>query len=106
MRTRYRVSWREDSGPLSSGTAEFLPNGLQLEGLCRRMPVVRTVAYTEIVRIRRLTRGDVTVDGRPTVILELRSGARLEIASAVTGRLIGELIVRFTPCLERAILAG
>jgi hypothetical protein len=103
MRTRYGVSWREDSGPLSSGKAEFLPHALQLEGLCRRMPVVRTVAYTDIVRVRRMKHGD--VDARPTVILELRSGGRLEIASAVTGRLVGELIVRLTPCRECAALA-
>ena len=70
------------------------------------MPVVRTVAYTDIVRVRRLTRGDVTVDARPIVVLELRSGGRLEIASAVTGRLVGELIVRLMPCRELATLAG
>ena len=106
MRTRYGVTWREDAGPLSSGRAEFLPHALHLEGLCRRMPVVRTVAYTEVVRVRRFTPGDVTVDGRPTVVLDLRSGGRLEIASSVTGRLVGELIVRLTPCREYATLAG
>ena len=106
MRTRYGVTWREDAGPLSSGKVEFRPDALQLEGLCRRMPVVRTVDYTEIVDIRRLTHGDVGVDGRPSVMLELRSGARLEIASSVTGRIVGELIVRLTPCREFATLAG
>jgi hypothetical protein len=49
-----------------------------------------------------MTRGELTVDGRPTVILELRSGARLDIASAVTRRLVGELIVRLTRCRECA----
>jgi hypothetical protein len=106
MRTRYGVTWCEDSGPLSSGKAEFLPHALQLEGLRRRMPVVRAVAYTDIAGVRRMKRGDLTVDARPTVILELRSGGRLEIASSVTGRLVGELIVRLTPCRECATLAG
>jgi hypothetical protein len=102
MRTKYGVVWREDSGAVTAGKAEFLPNELQLEGLYRRMPRIRTVAYTDIAGIRRMTRGEVTVDGRPTVILELRSGERLAIASAVTGRLVGELIARLTRCRECA----
>lgn len=104
MRTRYGVVWRDDSGPVASGTAEFLPHALQLEGLCRRMRVARTVAYTDIARVRRMKHGN--VDARPAVILELRSGGRLEIASSVTGRLVGELIVRLSPCRECATLAG
>jgi hypothetical protein len=105
MRTRYGVVWREDGGPVASGKAEFLPDALRLEGLCRRMPAIRTIAYTDIVGIRPMTHGEVTVDGRPTVILELRSSARVDIASAVTGRLVGELVVRLTPCQECSTLA-
>ena len=104
MRTRYGVVWREDGGPVASGKLEFLQRALQLEGLCRRMPAIRTIAYTDIVGVRRITHGEVTVDGRPTVILELRSGARVDIASAVTGRLVGELVVRLMPCRASATL--
>ena len=102
MRTRYGVVWREDGGPVAAGKAEFLPHALRLEGLCRRMPTTRTIAYNDVAGIHRMTRGEVTVDGRPTVIIELRTGARVDIASAVTGRLVGELVVRLTPCRECA----
>lgn len=95
MRKSYGVVWREDMLPLATGKLELLPRGLRLEGLAGSHPTAREIAYDGLAGVR-VGRADEQIDGRPTVILERRTGQPITIATVPQPSLVGEIAERLT----------
>jgi len=95
MRKSYGVVWREDMLPLATGKLELLPRGLRLEGLAGQHAAAREIAYEGLVGVR-VGRAADRIDGRPTVILERRTGLPITIATVPQSSLVGEIAERLT----------
>jgi hypothetical protein len=95
MRKSYGVVWREDMLPLATGKLELLPRGLRLEGLAGSHPTAREIAYEGLVGVR-VGRAADRIDGRPTVVLERRTGQPITIATVPQPSLVGEIAERLT----------
>lgn len=94
MQTRYGVVWRSGGHPLGSGKLEFLPRNLRLVGLSGRVPSTCEVAYDEIAVVRRGCPDEIGLNAEPGLVLELRSGDELRIASAAERSVIAEIAER------------
>ncbi len=90
MRTSYGVVWREGASPLATGKLELLPLGLRLEGL----ESSREIPYEGVSGIRVGRSADERIDGRPSVVLERRTGAPVTIATVAQPSLVGEIAER------------
>ena len=90
MQTSYGVVWREGDSGLAAGKLELLPLGVRLDGL----EGAQEIPYEGLagVRIGRLA-GE-RIDGRPTVVLERRTGEPVTIATVATQSLVGEIVER------------
>jgi hypothetical protein len=96
MKDSYGVVWREDGGPLGRGKLELLAGSLRLDGIAASRSTVREVPYDQLagVRVGR-AKGD-RIAGRPTVVLQQRSGGTIFVASVSEPGAIGELAERLT----------
>jgi hypothetical protein len=90
MRTSYGVVWREGASSLATGKLELLPRGLRLEGL----ESTREIPYEGVSGIRVGRSADERIDGRPSVVLERRTGAPVTIATVAQPSLVGEIVER------------
>ena len=88
MQISYGVVWREGSAPLSSGKLELRPRAIRLEGLGRAAEIPYEVLAS--VRVGRSS-GD-RIDGRPSVVLERRTGEPISIATVAQPSLLGEIL--------------
>ena len=90
MQTSYGVVWREGDSGLAAGKLELLPLGIRLEGL----EGAREIPYEGLagVHIGRLAAE--RIDGRPSVVLEQRSGPPVTIATVARPSLVGEIVER------------
>jgi hypothetical protein len=95
MRKSYGVVWQEDMLPLATGTLELLPRALRLEGLAGSHPTVREIAYEGVVGVR-VGRDAERIDGRPTVVVERRTGLPITIATVPQTSVVGEIAERLT----------
>jgi hypothetical protein len=95
MRKCYRVVWQEGTLSLATGKLELLTRELRLEGLAASRPTAREIAYEGLVGVRIGSVAD-QIDGRPTVILERRTGLPITIASVSQPSLVGEIAERLT----------
>ena len=94
MYRSYGVVWREGTGPLGRGKLQLHPRSLVLDGMDGSGPASREIAYDDLVlaRVGRATTD--RIDGRASLLLELRSGELLAIASVSEAGAIGELAER------------
>jgi hypothetical protein len=96
MRTSYAVTWQQagDANATRSGRLELRPRGLVFEGSDRNGSATETVPYDELagVRIGR-SRAD-RLSGRPTLVLERRTGAPIRIAGIAHPGIVSELAER------------
>jgi hypothetical protein len=90
MRTTYGVVWREGESPLAAGKLELLPHGIRLDGLDGSQEIPYELVSS--VRVGRLA-GE-RIDGRPSVVLERRTGAPVTIATVAKPSLVGEIVER------------
>lgn len=90
MRTSYGVVWRDGASPLATGKLELLPRGIRLDGLegAQEIPY----EFLAGVRVGRLA-GE-RIDGRPSVVLERRTGAPVTISTVAKPSLVGEIVER------------
>jgi len=95
MRKSYGVVWQEDMLPLATGKLELLPRALRLEGHAGSHPTVREIAYEGLVGVR-VGRDAERIDGRPTVVVERRTGLPIMIATVTQTSLVGEIAERLT----------
>lgn len=107
MRTTYAVTWREGDGHSASGKLELAESGLRLEGMNADGPVVRDVDYGDIAFVRIARTPAERLEGRPTLVVALRSGDALRICSVAQAGIVAELAERLAALhLERLKGAG
>lgn len=94
MRVSYGVVWREGEHPLAHGKLELLPRALRLDGMRGSTPVVRELPYDSLseIRIGRAARD--RIEGRPSLVVEPRTGDALAIASVVQAGVLAEIAER------------
>jgi hypothetical protein len=95
MRKSYGVVWQEDMLPLATGKLELLPRALRLEGHASSHPTVREIAYEGLVGVR-VGRDAERIDGRPTIVVERRTGLPIMIATVPQTSVVGEIAERLT----------
>jgi hypothetical protein len=94
MRTSYGVVWREGQKPLARGKLELLPRAIRLDGMSGSEPASREIAYDYLTEIRIGRSPDERIDGRPSLLLEPRTGDSLAIASVAQSGVIAEIAER------------
>jgi hypothetical protein len=90
MKTSYGVVWREGESPLATGKLELLPLGIRLDGL----DAARDIPYELLANVRVGRQASERIDGRPSVVLERRSGAPVTISTVAKPSLVGEIVER------------
>jgi hypothetical protein len=90
MRTSYGVVWREGEEPLAAGKLELGPSGLRLDGLGG----ARDIPYELLANVRVGRLAGERIDGRPTVVLERRTGVPVTISTVAKPSLVGEIVER------------
>lgn len=105
MRITYGVVWQEDGAPLSRGKLELLPDALHLDGVTGSTPAVREIAYDDLAAVRVGRAASERLDGRPTLMLELGSGARVVIASVAQSGIATELVERLSAVAAHPVVS-
>jgi hypothetical protein len=92
---RYAVVWSENEGPVYAGSLELGAHCIVLAGRggyareCRRKILYEELAEARVERTKVLRLG-----GRPTLVLEDRTGGRVRIASVESTGVLHELLDR------------
>jgi len=94
MRTSYGVVWREGEHRLARGKLELLPRALRLDGMVGSLPIVRELPYESLSEIRIGRSPLDRIDGRPSLVLEPRTGDTLSIASVAQAGVLAEIAER------------
>jgi hypothetical protein len=91
MSTTYAVTWQHaDDGP-RSGRLELTASGLAFEGSNGNGPVVDNVPYRELTGVRIARVPAERLSGRPTLVLDRRTGGLIRIAGVAQPGIISEL---------------
>src|SRR3954451_10573826 len=90
MRATYAVVWLEDNGPTASGRLEFRERGIALTGAS----VEREVTLEELRAIRVGRSPEDRLDGRSSLVLELREGGVIRVASVAQPGIVAALARR------------
>lgn len=91
MDISYAVTWEEPEGARRSGRLELGADALHLEGSNGDGAASKELPYTEVSRFRPARSGGERLQGRPTLVLELRSGDTLKVASVAQPGIVAEL---------------
>jgi len=82
VRGSHAVTWHEDGLPNYTGKLELTPAELRFEGASARgRTSVQTLRYEDIASVRVGRGPDERLQGRPTLLLERRSGGLIRISS-------------------------
>src|SRR5690349_16765247 len=92
MRKSYGVVWKSGDGPLVVGKLGVQPLGFELDGLLEGEPRREYVGYDELLEARVGRGAEERISGRPTVVLERRSGATLFVSTVAQPSLVGEIV--------------
>jgi hypothetical protein len=88
----YAVVWSEDGGPLFAGSLELESGAVRLDGRTDETPEpARQLPYGEIVGVGIEREPASRLGGRPTLVLTLRGGSLLRLASVVGAGSLREL---------------
>jgi len=90
MQKSYGVVWREGEHPVSAGKLELLPRGLRLEG----RNSLREIPYGGLAEVRVGRTTAERLNGRPSVVLERRTGEPVTIGTVAQPGLVGEIVER------------
>jgi len=88
MRTSYGVVWRDGASPLAAGKLELLPRGIRLDGLER----TQNIPYELVAGVRVGRLACERIGGRPSIVVERRSGAPVTISTVAKPSLVGEIV--------------
>jgi hypothetical protein len=91
MRITYAVTWEEPGGTRRSGRLELGADALHLEGSNGDGAASRKLPYADVSRFRLARSGGERLQGRPTLLLELREGQVLKIAGVSQPGIVAEL---------------
>lgn len=94
MQKSYGVVWREGSLPLATGMLELRPRDLRFEGLADSQPAAQTIPYEDLAGVRVGRSSAERIDGRPTVIIERRTGPPVTLTTVAQPTLLGEIVER------------
>lgn len=94
MQSSYGVVWCEGTLPLASGKLELRADALHLDGMARGRHVSHDVAYDSFVTVRVGRSTAERIGGRPSLVLERRSGLPIAIASVSQPGVVAELAER------------
>lgn len=94
MSRSYAVVWREGDSPLARGKLELLSTSIRLDGLVESRPLVREMPYETLTSVRVGRMSSDRLDGRPSLMLEQRSGGPISIASVAESGAVAELAER------------
>lgn len=102
MNGSYAVLWRKGEGRIYAGKVELGADGLQLEGSCHgRQRSSMTVHYQDLVGLSLTRSPERCVYGKLTLMLELREGEAVGIASMNGFATVRELEERITKLVPR-----
>ncbi len=91
MQITYAVTWEEAEGNRRSGRLELGADALHLEGSNGDGAASRELPYTDVSRFRLARSSEERLQGRPTLLLELRGGELLKIAGVSQPGIVAEL---------------
>jgi hypothetical protein len=94
MQSSYGVVWREGTASLASGKLELRTDALRLDGMADGEPVSRDVAYDSLATVRVGRSGSERITGRPSLLLERRSGPPIAITSVSQPGVLVEIAER------------
>jgi hypothetical protein len=94
MGITYAVAWEEPDGSERAGRLELGRRELMLEGRNRGLPVRHSFPYADVRALRIANRNGERLQGRPTLVLELRAGGALRIAGVAEPGIVRELASR------------
>ncbi|MGD0714162.1 MAG: PH domain-containing protein [Gaiellaceae bacterium] len=75
------VVWSEDGGPTQPGRLDLTAERLHFDGGSRNEPYTRDIALSKIESVRIARRPVERLSGRSALVVELRDGRRVSIAS-------------------------
>ncbi|MDX6413019.1 MAG: hypothetical protein QOH23_429 [Gaiellaceae bacterium] len=96
MQKSYGVVWREGSLSLATGMLELRPRELRFEGLADSEPASATIPYEDLAGVRVGRSSAERINGRPTVIVERRTGLPVTLTTVAQPTLLGEIVERIT----------
>jgi hypothetical protein len=91
MRISYAVTWQEPDAEPRSGRLELKPRGLGFEGSNGSGSAIEELGYDQVSAVRIARTPDDRLSGRPTLVLERRTGGPIRIASVAQPGIISEL---------------
>jgi hypothetical protein len=94
MNISYGVVWHESGLPVASGKLELLPRAVRFEGAAESRPTSREIAYENLSGVRIGRSEADRIDGRPSLVLERRSGQPITIASVAQSGVVAEIAER------------
>jgi hypothetical protein len=94
MRSTYGVVWHEDSLPPATGRLELCARGIKLDGLADSRPTEREIAYESLTGVRVGRAPAERIGGRPTLVLERRSGTAIRVTPVAQSSLVAEMAER------------
>ena len=94
MQTSYGVVWQEESRQPATGRLELTGQALRLESLADSEPTTREIAYDSLTGVRIGRKSGDRLGGRPTLVLERRSGQPIRIASVAQSSVVAEIAER------------
>ena len=100
MHLTYAVTWEGPEGTRRSGRLELCDGALHLEGSNGYGAARRELPYADVSGFRLARAGGERLQGRPTLLLELRGGEMLKIAGVSQPGIVAELSDRL------AVLTG
>jgi len=91
MQVSYAITWQEAEADPRSGRLELKPRGLAFEGSNGNGSAAEEVPYDDLSAVRIARASGDRLSGRPTLVLERRTGGRIRIASVAQPGIISEL---------------
>lgn len=88
------VIWAEDGGSQTAGRLDVHRDRLLFDGGVRGAPLVRDLAYTEIASARMGRENGDRINGRPAIVLALKTGGRLSFVGFDRPGTLAELLQR------------
>ena len=102
MEISYGVVWQAGSSRPVPGKLELRPSGLHFEG----REASQDIPYDHVASVRVGRSAADRIGGRPSVVLEQRSGDPVTIATVAQSHLIGEIVERLAAGQSEAERTG
>lgn len=99
MAIAYAVSWQEDGAASKSGRLDLGVAALRLEGANGAGPATHEIPYRDLDGFHLARASRDRLAGRPTLVIEHRTGGTVKIAAVGQAGILGELADRLSVVL-------